>query len=142
MRVLGGVGGSQREQGLEAPFVGRDGDLRLVKELFHGALERRSARLVAVSGEAGVGKSRLRGEFFNYIDGLADTVLWHSGRCLSYGKGVAYWALAEMVRQRIGHLRGGVRGGGIREARMALDDGSTISPTASSPPRGWARCSA
>ena len=87
---------------MDAPFVGRDGDLRLVKELFHGARERRSARLVAISGEAGVGKSRLRREFFNYIDGLADTVLWHSGRCLSYGEGVAYWALAEMVRQRLG----------------------------------------
>ena len=101
LRVVAGVGGSQREQGLDAPFVGRDGDLRLVKELFHGALERQSARLVAVSGEAGIGKTRLRREFFNYIDGLADTILWHSGRCLSYGKGVAYWALAEMVRQRM-----------------------------------------
>jgi predicted ATPase len=101
LRVVAGVGGSEREQGLDAPFVGRDGDLRLVKELFHGALERRSARLVAVSGEAGIGKSRLRREFFNYIDGLADTILWHSGRCLSHGKGVAYWALAEMVRQRM-----------------------------------------
>jgi class 3 adenylate cyclase/tetratricopeptide (TPR) repeat protein len=101
VRVVAGVGGSEREQGLDAPFVGRDGDLRLVKELFHGSLERRSARLVAVSGEAGIGKSRLRREFFNYIDGLADTILWHSGRCLSHGKGVAYWALAEMVRQRM-----------------------------------------
>jgi class 3 adenylate cyclase/tetratricopeptide (TPR) repeat protein len=102
VRVVAGVAGSEREQGLQAPFVGRDGDLRLVKELFHGALERRSARLVAISGEAGLGKSRLRREFFNYIDGLAGTVLWHAGRCLSYGEGVAYWALAEIVRQRLG----------------------------------------
>jgi class 3 adenylate cyclase/tetratricopeptide (TPR) repeat protein len=102
LRVVAGVGGSEREQGLEAPFVGRDGDLRLLKELFHGALERRSARLVAVSAEAGLGKSRLRREFSNYTDGLADTMLWHTGRCLSYGEGVAYWALGEMVRQRLG----------------------------------------
>ena len=34
--------------------------------------------------------------------GSPDSVLWHSGRCLSYGDGVAYWALAEMVRQRLG----------------------------------------
>jgi class 3 adenylate cyclase/predicted ATPase len=101
-RVVARVGGAEREQGLEAPFVGRDGDLRLLKDLFHGALDRRSARLVAVSGEAGVGKSRLRREFSNYVDGLAEQVLWHSGRCLSYGEGVAYWALAEMVRQRFG----------------------------------------
>jgi class 3 adenylate cyclase/tetratricopeptide (TPR) repeat protein len=102
LRVVAGVGGSERAEGIEAPFVGRDGDLRLIKELFHGALERRSTRLVAVTGDAGIGKSRLRREFFNYIDGLAGTVLWHSGRCLSYGDGVAYWALAEMVRQRFG----------------------------------------
>jgi class 3 adenylate cyclase/tetratricopeptide (TPR) repeat protein len=102
VRVVAGRGGADREQGLEAPFVGRDGDLRLLKDLFHGALDRRAARLVAVSGEAGVGKSRLRREFANYVDGLSETVLWHSGRCLSYGDGVAYWALAEMVRQRLG----------------------------------------
>src|SRR6202167_4155107 len=27
---------------------------------------------------------------------------WHRGRCLSYGQGVAFWALAEIVRQRLG----------------------------------------
>jgi class 3 adenylate cyclase/tetratricopeptide (TPR) repeat protein len=102
VRVVGGVGGADREEGLEARFVGRDADLRLVKELFHSALDRRSARLLAVSGDAGVGKSRLRREFYNYIDGLSNTVLWHLGRCLSHGEGVAYWALAEMVRQRLG----------------------------------------
>jgi tetratricopeptide (TPR) repeat protein len=102
VRVVAGVGGRDREQLIEAPFVGRDGELRLVKELLHGAVERRSARLVAIFGEAGVGKSRLRHELSNYIDGLADTFLWHVGRCLSHGDGVAYWALGEMVRQRLG----------------------------------------
>jgi class 3 adenylate cyclase/tetratricopeptide (TPR) repeat protein len=101
-RVVAGVGGSDRAQGIEAPFVGRDADLRLLKGLFHGALERRTARLVAISGEAGVGKSRLLREFANYTDGITDRFLWHNGRCLSYGEGVAYWALAEMVRQRFG----------------------------------------
>ena len=54
------------------------------------------------SGIAGIGKSRLAWEFLKYIDGLADDVFWHRGRCLSYGEGVAYWALAEMVRMRCG----------------------------------------
>ena len=53
-------------------------------------------------GPAGVGKSRLGWEFEKYVDGIADTVLWHRGRCLSYGEGVAFWALAEIVRQRFG----------------------------------------
>jgi DNA-binding SARP family transcriptional activator/class 3 adenylate cyclase/tetratricopeptide (TPR) repeat protein len=102
VRVVALVGGAQREQLLESSFVGRDADLRLLNASFHGALERRSARLVAVSGEAGIGKSRLRWEFMKYTDGLADRFLWHSGRCPPFGDGVAYWPLVEMVRQRLG----------------------------------------
>src|SRR5215471_11081420 len=100
-RVLSGVGGSQRVDGLEAPLIGRDAELRTIRELFHAAADRRVPRLVLVAGPAGVGKSRLGWEFFKYIDGLAEVVWWHRGRCLSYGEGVAFWALAEMVRQRL-----------------------------------------
>jgi class 3 adenylate cyclase/tetratricopeptide (TPR) repeat protein len=100
-RVVAAVAGSQRSGVLEAPFIGRDRELHLVKELFHGTAERHSARLVLVSGVAGVGKSRLAWEFFKYIDGLVGTVLWHAGRCLSYGEGVSYWALSEMIRARL-----------------------------------------
>jgi class 3 adenylate cyclase/predicted ATPase len=101
-RVLSGVGGSQRVDGLEAPLTGRDAELRTVRDLFHAAADRRVPRLVLVSGPAGVGKSRLGWEFEKYVDGLAQGVWWHRGRCLSYGEGVAFWALAEIVRQRLG----------------------------------------
>ena len=100
--LSGGVGGVQRVDGLEAPLTGRDAELRTIRELFHAAAERRVPRMVLVSGPAGVGKSRLGWEFRKYIDGLAETAWWHSGRCLSYGNGVAFWALAEIVRQRLG----------------------------------------
>ena len=49
-----------------------------------------------------MGKSRLGWEFEKYADGLKAEVWWHRGRCLSYGEGVAFWALAEIVRQRLG----------------------------------------
>jgi class 3 adenylate cyclase len=101
-RVLAGVGGAQRVDGLEGPLVGRDAELRTVKELFHASADRRVPRLVLVAGPAGVGKSRLAWEFEKYVDGLKARVWWHRGRCLSYGDGVAFWALAEMVRQRLG----------------------------------------
>jgi class 3 adenylate cyclase/tetratricopeptide (TPR) repeat protein len=101
-RVLSAVGGAQRVDGLEAPLLGRDAELRTVKDLFHAAAERHVPRLVLVSGPAGVGKSRLGWEFEKYIDGLAAEMWWHRGRCLSYGEGVAFWALAEIVRQRLG----------------------------------------
>src|SRR3954447_17385342 len=105
-QVVATVGGAQRVDGLEAPFVGRDREMRLVKELFHATLEEHRPRLVAVSGLPGVGKSRLGWEFFKYIDGISDVVRWHRGRCLSYGEGVAFWALAEMVRSRLDILEG------------------------------------
>ncbi|MGN6431374.1 MAG: AAA family ATPase [Gaiellaceae bacterium] len=101
-RVIATRGGGGRSTGLEAPFVGRDAELRLVKDLFHAAADERKARLVSVVGVAGVGKSRLSWEFQKYLDGLVETILWHRGRCLAYGEGVAFWALAEMVRMRAG----------------------------------------
>ena len=55
---------------------------------------------MSVTGIAGIGKSRLAWEFYKYIDGLPQTTLWHRGRCLAYGEGVTYWALADMVRMR------------------------------------------
>jgi class 3 adenylate cyclase len=101
-RVLSWVGGAQRVDGLEAPLTGRDVELRTIKDLFHATADRRVPRLVLVSAPAGVGKSRLGWEFEKYVDGLAAEVWWHRGRCLSYGEGVAFWALAEIVRQRLG----------------------------------------
>jgi class 3 adenylate cyclase len=106
VRVTAARGGALRSEGLEAPFVGRERELRLVKELFHASAEQSRAQLVQISGIAGIGKSRLAWEFFKYLDGLADDILWHRGRCLSYGEGVAYWALAEMVRTRAQILEG------------------------------------
>ncbi len=102
LRVVAGAAGTQMRTGLEPPFVGRAAELRLVKDLFHVTVDRRVARLVGVSGPAGVGKTRLGVEFSNYVDGLAVDVFWHFGRCLAFGDGVAYWALADMVRQRLG----------------------------------------
>jgi AAA ATPase domain/Adenylate and Guanylate cyclase catalytic domain len=101
-RVVSAVGGVLRVDGLEAPLTGRDAELHTIRELFHAAVERQVPRLVLVSGPAGVGKSRLGWEFEKYADGLAQDVWWHRGRCLSYGEGVAFWALAEIVRQRLG----------------------------------------
>ncbi len=100
-RVVAALAGSQRSAGIEAPFSGREHELRLLKELFHGSVERGTARLVLVSGVAGIGKSRLAWELFKYVDGLSQATLWHAGRCLSYGDGISYWALSEIVRARL-----------------------------------------
>ncbi len=100
LRVVAGAGGARRGAGLEAPFVGRERELALITESFEESAEQGRARLVTVVGDAGSGKSRLLWEFFKYMDGVERVVRWHQGRCLSYGEGVAYWALAEMIRAR------------------------------------------
>ncbi len=99
--VVATAGGAQRADGLEAPLVGRERELRMVKELFHGVAETGRPGLLVVSGDAGVGKSRLGWEFSKYTDGLADACRWHAGKCVSYGEGVAYYAVAEAVRSRL-----------------------------------------
>jgi tetratricopeptide (TPR) repeat protein len=100
LRVVSGGRGALKSEGLEAPFVGRDREFRLLKELFHASAEEGRAHIVSVTGIGGIGKSRLLWEFFKYMDGLPQTTLWHRGRCLAYGEGVTYWALADMVRMR------------------------------------------
>jgi class 3 adenylate cyclase/tetratricopeptide (TPR) repeat protein len=87
---------------LEPPFVGRDEELRTLKEQFHATEREGKPRLVTLVGQAGIGKSRLGWELEKYLDGVVETVFWHEGRSPSYGEGISYWALAEMVRGRAG----------------------------------------
>jgi class 3 adenylate cyclase/tetratricopeptide (TPR) repeat protein len=102
LRVVAGAGGARRSAGLEAPLVGRDRELAALIEASDASARDRRASLIAVAGEAGAGKSRLLWEYFKHLDGIDEQRFWHQGRCLSYGEGVAYWALAEMVRTRAG----------------------------------------
>ena len=102
LRVVAKRGGVGRAEQLEPPFVGRDAELRLIKDFFHATAREHGVRLVSVMGQAGIGKSRLAWEFHKYLDGLTETVYWHQGRSPSYGDGVSFWALGEMVRMRAG----------------------------------------
>ncbi|MGI8928866.1 MAG: AAA family ATPase [Candidatus Limnocylindrales bacterium] len=100
LRVVAEIGGRNRAGALEAPFVGRDDDFRLLKDLFHATGRDKRSRLVSVTGAAGIGKSRLAWEFSKYADGLVEDTYWHAGRSPSYGEGVTFWALGEMIRRR------------------------------------------
>ncbi|HSR44166.1 MAG TPA: adenylate/guanylate cyclase domain-containing protein [Acidimicrobiia bacterium] len=100
VEIVAERGGKRRSDGLEPPFVGREYELRLLKDQLHATAHEGRARLVSIIGEGGIGKSRLAWELLKYVDGLAETFYWHQGRSPAYGDGVTFWALSEMIRQR------------------------------------------
>jgi class 3 adenylate cyclase/tetratricopeptide (TPR) repeat protein len=83
---------------VSAPFVGREEEIELLHNTFARAARDRRVHLVTVFGAAGVGKSRLAREFVAGVE--RSTIL--AGRCLPYGEGVTYWAVAEMVKVAAG----------------------------------------
>ena len=79
-------------------MVGRAYQLRLLSDMFVAAADDRACWLLTVLGAA-VGKSRLVAEFLATV-GEQATVL--QARCLSYGEGITYWPVAELLRQAAG----------------------------------------
>ena len=122
LRVVSGARGSLKSTGLEAPFVGRSRELRQIKDLFHTAADERKAHLISVTGIAGIGKSRLGWEFYKYFDGLPQLTYWHRGRCLAYGDGVTYWALADMVRMRCRIVEDEEPAAALQKLRSTLEE--------------------
>jgi class 3 adenylate cyclase/predicted ATPase len=102
LRVVAQRGGQGRSDLPEPPFVGRDEELRLLKDLIATTGRDRRTRLVSITGPGGIGKSRLAWELEKYIDGISEAIYWHRGRSPSYGEGITFWALGEMVRRRVG----------------------------------------
>jgi class 3 adenylate cyclase/tetratricopeptide (TPR) repeat protein len=100
LRVVARRGGVGRSEQLEAPFVGRAPELRMLKDFHAATATERRPRLVSIIGQGGIGKSRLVWEFQKYMDGVTEVVYWHQGRSPAYGEGISFWALAEMVRSR------------------------------------------
>jgi class 3 adenylate cyclase/tetratricopeptide (TPR) repeat protein len=85
--------GSPRRR-FDAPMVGRSHQLRMLEDFFLNGVRERTCGLFTLLGVAGVGKSRLVAEFIRRLDA---TVV--AGRCLSYGEGITYWPVVEVVRQ-------------------------------------------
>jgi class 3 adenylate cyclase/tetratricopeptide (TPR) repeat protein len=83
------------ERHLDAPLVGRETELRRLRDAFEQALRDRSCQLFTLLGAAGVGKSRLAYEFLSSLD----TATAVRGRCLPYGEGISYWPVVEVLKQ-------------------------------------------
>ena len=99
-RIVATVGGAGRAP-FELPLVGRTEELGVLRSTLDGRFDPGAGlTLVSVVGEAGLGKSRLGWELEKYVDGLAATVLWHRGQASSFGEGIGFRALGDMVRMR------------------------------------------
>jgi class 3 adenylate cyclase/tetratricopeptide (TPR) repeat protein len=92
-------GASGHARRLDAPIVGRTRELTLLRQALDRTVAERSAHLVTVTGSGGAGKSRLLNELLTQV---GDRAMVLRGQCLSYGDGLTYSPLAEVVRQAVG----------------------------------------
>jgi class 3 adenylate cyclase/tetratricopeptide (TPR) repeat protein len=106
--VAGGTTAPPRPRG--TALVGRDAELEALFSSLERVCEERSCLAVTLLGEPGVGKSRLTEEF---LAGVGEATLL-SGGCLSYGEGITFWPLAQVV-----HGATGVRDGDSSEEALA-----------------------
>ena len=82
------------ERRFDSALVGRERELATLAEAWERARSAPACELVTVVGAAGVGKSRLVAEF---LAGVEATIV--RGRCLSYGEGITYWPVVEVLKQ-------------------------------------------
>ena len=84
----------------EVPLIGREDDLQMLRLIARRAAREQVPQLVAVIGEAGIGKTRLAAELFGELraDGWRTVV----GRSPPYGHGIAFWALGEILHDAAG----------------------------------------
>ena len=90
--------------GLQPVFVGRDRELADLREAYDRIVASGAPYLVTVVGDAGVGKTRLLREFWQWLGGHRRPPLLRAGRCLSYGHGITYWPLGEVLKEHFGIL--------------------------------------
>ena len=91
--------GAGVDPGLSSPLVGRERELDVLRDAFDRTVTGRSCELVTVVGPAGIGKSRLTSDF---VDSLGESAKAVTGHCLSYGEGLTFWPLREIVAELAG----------------------------------------
>jgi class 3 adenylate cyclase len=101
-------------------LIGRERELRLLREAFERAREEREPQLVTLMGVPGIGKSRLVYELSRIADAEPELTTWRQGRCLPYGEGVTFWALGEMVKAEAGILESDTQETAGRKLHLAV----------------------
>jgi class 3 adenylate cyclase len=91
-------------RGLRRAFVGRESELDLLQATYRRVIDQGEPHLVTIMGDAGVGKTRLVREFWEWLGSEPSEPLRRTGRCLSYGHGITYWPLGEVLKEHLGIL--------------------------------------
>ena len=112
--------GVDAEAAPPTPFVGRGRELRLLQDTFERMVSEAQIQLVTITGEPGVGKTRLLAEFRTWLDDRAELVYWRQGRCLPYGDGITFWALGEIVKAHAGILESDAPGEAASKLGVAV----------------------
>jgi DNA-binding SARP family transcriptional activator/predicted ATPase len=92
------------DEGHQTPLVGRTRELELLLSTLARVREERSPQLVTLVGVPGIGKSRLVHELMRAVAASPELMTWRRGRSLSYGDGISFSALAEIVKVEAGIL--------------------------------------
>jgi predicted ATPase len=85
------------------PFAGRERELDMLEGFLKQAKDSQG-QVVFVSGEAGIGKSRLILEFEDAI--RDEDICWLEGRCTSYGENIPYLPIIDIIKQNFGVKEG------------------------------------
>jgi class 3 adenylate cyclase/tetratricopeptide (TPR) repeat protein len=103
-------------------LVGRDQELDVLRSALRRVRDERSTQLITLVGVPGIGKSRLLHELSRVADADPELITWRQGRCLAYGDGVTFWALAEIVKAQAGILEADTEDEAARKLRVAIED--------------------
>jgi class 3 adenylate cyclase/tetratricopeptide (TPR) repeat protein len=103
-------------------LVGRERELAALRDAFERARHERTPQLLTLVAVPGMGKSRLVYELQKIVDADPELVTWRQGRCLAYGDGVAFWALAEVVKAQAGILEQDTEGEAAAKLHAAVID--------------------
>jgi predicted ATPase/class 3 adenylate cyclase len=87
-------------EGLRAPMIGRDAELNRLKQVLTDLLQIRRGQFVFITGEAGMGKSRLTAEFKATLNPHEVRVL--EAQSLAYRRSIAYWIILNLLYQYLG----------------------------------------
>jgi len=121
-------------EGLRAPLIGRDKEFALCRQAVDHLTAGKGGTLI-ITGEAGLGKSRLAEELKKYVS--FQNITWLEGKCVSYANSINYWVFMDALKNYFGIISRDTateievevrKKGGEQKARITGQNGEIKSP--------------